>query len=238
MGGCGEEGETERRSKGHTADQAGPQTGGGGKVTGGTGRGEPGMAASPCGDGVALSMMILSGMADNGSRIRGIWEKKALSAPTADVGGVSSVLISPCSSSKSGAIWTQSCPSYKLSAAPRDCSGSLDLLAHPRALVLMARRADGTGSTTVALYHLVPPVWGSPAEPGEPGFGHGGITQPDGVQPPRHIAMSRLLNTFEDMSCGAKVQGSHARFWLVVLCWASPKQQPKVGDKAGERELS
>ncbi|KAJ7424787.1 hypothetical protein BTVI_05322 [Pitangus sulphuratus] len=32
--------------------------------------------------------------------------------------------------------------------------------------MLMARRADGTGSTTVALHHLVSPVWGSPAEPG------------------------------------------------------------------------
>lgn len=84
-------------------------------------------------------------------------EERTLSA---DMGGVSSVLISQCSSSKSGAIWTQSCPSYKLSAAPRDCSGSQDLLAHPRASVLMARRADGTGCTTVALHHLVPPVSG------------------------------------------------------------------------------
>ena len=234
MGGCGEAGDAERRRRGHTADQAGPQKGGGGKVTGGAGRGEPGTAASPRGDGVALSVMILSGMADNGSRTWGIQEKKALSAPTADVGGVSSVLISQCSSSKSGAIWTQSCPSYKLSAAPRDCSGSQDLLAHPRASVLVARRADGTGSTTVALHHLVPPVRGSPAEPGEPGFGHCGVTQPNGVEPPRHIAMSRHLNTFEDTSCGANVQDGHVRFWLVVLCQASPKQQPEVGDKAGE----
>jgi len=114
------------------------------------------MAASLCGDGVALSAMILSGMADDRSMIWGIQEKKVLSAPTADVGRVTSVLISPCSSSKSGAIWTQSCPSYKLSPASRDCPGSRDLLAHPTASVLMARRADGTGSTPVALHHLVP----------------------------------------------------------------------------------
>lgn len=31
-----------------------------------------------------------------------------------------------------------------------------ELLAHPRDSMLMARRADGTGSTTVALHHLVP----------------------------------------------------------------------------------
>lgn len=98
MGGCGEEGDAERRRWGHTADQSGPQKGGGGKVTGGAGRGEPGMAASPCGDGVALSVMILSGMADDGSRIGGIREKKALSAPTTDMRGVSSDLISQCSS--------------------------------------------------------------------------------------------------------------------------------------------
>ena len=100
--------------------------------------------------------------------------------------------------------------------------------------MLVARRADGTGSTTVALHHLVPPVRGSPAEPGEPGFGHCGVTQPNGVEPPRHIAMSRHLNTFEDTSCGANVQDGHVRFRLVVLCQASPKQQPEVGDKAGE----
>lgn len=69
MGSCGEEGDTERRRREHTADQAGPQKGGGGKVTGGAGWGEPGMAASLRRDGVALSVMILSGMADDGSRI-------------------------------------------------------------------------------------------------------------------------------------------------------------------------
>lgn len=78
--------------------------------------------------------------------------------------------------------------------------------------MLMARRADGTGSTTVALHHLVSPVRGSPAEPGEPGFGHCHVTQPDGVKPPRHIAMNRHLNTFEDMSLGADVQDGHVHF--------------------------
>lgn len=101
--------------------------------------------------------------------------------------------------------------------------------------MLMARRADGTGSTTVALHHLVPPLWGSPAEPGEPGFGHCGVTQPGSVEPPCHIVMSRHLNTFEDMSRGANVQDDHVQFWLVVLCQASPKQQPEVGDKAGDK---
>lgn len=234
MGGCGQEGDTERRRKGHTAAQAGPQKGCGGKMTGSAGWGELRMAASPRGDGVALSVMILLGKADDGSREWGIWEKKVLSAPTADVGGVSSVVISQCSSSKSGAIWTQSCPSYKLSVAPRDCSGSQDLLAHPRTSVLMARRADGSGSTTVALHHLVPPVRRSPAELGEPGFGHRGVTQTDGVEPPCHITMSRHLNSFEHMSRGANVQDGHVCFWLVALCQASPRQQPEVGDKAGE----
>lgn len=203
-------------------------------MTGSAGLGELGVAASPRGDGVVLSAMISLGMADDGSREWGIWEKKVLSAPTTDVGGVSSVVISQRGSSKSGAIWTQSCPSYKLSVAPRDCSGSQDLLAHPRASVLVARRADGSGSTTVALHHLVPPVWGSPAEPGEPGFGHRGVTQPDGVEPLCHIAMSRHLNSFQDMSRGANVWDGHVCFWLVALCQASPKQQPEVGDKAGE----
>lgn len=100
--------------------------------------------------------------------------------------------------------------------------------------MLMARRADGTGSTTVALHHLVSPVRGSPAEPGEPGFGHSHVTQPDGVEPPRHIAMNRHLNTFEDMSLGETFRMAMFIFWLVVLCQASPKQQPEVGDKAGE----
>lgn len=59
MGGCGEEGDAERRRKWHTADQAAPQKGGGGEVAGGAGRGELGMAASPRGDGAALSVMIL-----------------------------------------------------------------------------------------------------------------------------------------------------------------------------------
>lgn len=62
MGGCGEEEDTERRRKGHTADQAGPQKGGEGKVTGGAGWGELGMAANLRGDGVALSVMILAGI--------------------------------------------------------------------------------------------------------------------------------------------------------------------------------
>lgn len=150
-----------------------PSEGSWGKVTG---WGEAGTAASLRGDGVALSVLVLSGLADDRSRKWGIREKKELSAPTTDMGGVSSASISQCSSSKSGAIWTQSCPSYKLSAAPRDCSGSQDSLAHPRASVLMARRADGTGFTRVALHHLVSPVWGSPAEPGEPS--PGAVTQP------------------------------------------------------------
>lgn len=115
--------------------------------------GEAGMAASLPGDGVALSVPVLSGMADDRSRKWGIREREELSAPTTDTGGVSSASISQCSSSKSGAIWTQSCPSYKLS--PRDCSGSQDSLAHPRASVLVARRADGTGCTGVALHRLV-----------------------------------------------------------------------------------
>lgn len=203
-------------------------------MTGGAGWGEPGMTASLRGDSVALSVTILSGMADDRTRIWGIWEKKVLSAPTADMGGVSLVLISQSSSSKSGAIWTQSCPSCKLSAAPRDCSGSQDLLAHPRVSMLMARRADGTGSTTVALHHLVPPVQGSPVEPGEPGFGHCGVTQAGGVEPPRHITVSRHLNTFEDMSCGPNVQDGHSNLWLAMLCQASPKQQSEVGDQAEE----
>lgn len=100
--------------------------------------------------------------------------------------------------------------------------------------MIMARRADGTGSTTVALHHLVPPVQGSPAEPGEPGFRHCGVTQPGGVEPPYHIAMSRHLNTFKDMSCGPNVQDGHINLRLAMLCQASPKKQPEVGDKAEE----
>lgn len=174
-----------------------PSEGRWGKVTGGAGWGEVGMAASPSDDGVALSVLVLSGMADDRSRIWEIREKKAFSAPTTGTGGVSSASISQRSSSKSGAIWTQSCPSYKLSAAPRDCSGSQDSLAHPRASVLMARRADGTGSTTVALHHLVSPVRGSPAEPGEPGPGHGPVTQPGAAGPQRREGTPKHLGGCE-----------------------------------------
>lgn len=60
---------------------------------------------------------------------------------------------------------------------------------------------------------------------------------PDGVEPPHHIAMSRHLNTFENMSRGANVQDGHVCFCLVVLYQASSKQQPEVSDQAGEREL-
>lgn len=156
-GGCGEEGDTERGTQ-QTRLALRREVGEGGRQCR---LGELGMAASLPGDGVALSVLVLSGMADDRSRKWGIWEKKALSAPTTDTGGVSSASISQCSSSKSGAIWTQSCPSYKLSAAPRDCSGSQDSLAHPRGSVPMARRADGTGSTTVPLHHLVSPARGA-----------------------------------------------------------------------------
>lgn len=131
------------------------------------------MAASMPGDGVALSVLVLSGMAADRSRKLGIQERKALSAPATDTGGVSTASISQRSSSKSGAIWTQSCPSYKLSAAPRDCSGSQDSLAHPRASVLVARRADGTGCTTVALHHLVSPARGAPQSQVSPALGTG-----------------------------------------------------------------
>lgn len=79
---------------------------------------------------------------------------------------------------------------------------------------------------------------GSPAEPGEPGFGHRGVTQPHGVEPPCHFTMSRHLNTFKDMSRGANVQDGHVHFWLVVFCQASPKQQPEVDDKAGDENLA
>lgn len=125
-------------------------------MTGGACRGELGAAASLCGQWAVRMVAILSGIAPDRSGIWATGRQKELSAPTATMGGVSSVLISQCSSSKAGAIWTQSCPLYKLSAAPRDCSGSQNLLAHPRDSMLMARRADGTGSTTVALHHLVP----------------------------------------------------------------------------------
>lgn len=66
---------------GERVTQAGPQKGGGRKVTGGAGRGELGMAASPHDDEVALSVMILSGMADDTNRMWWIWEKKPSSAP-------------------------------------------------------------------------------------------------------------------------------------------------------------
>lgn len=187
------------------------------------------MAASLPGDGVALSALVLAGLADDRSRTRGIGERKVLSAPTTDTGGLSSASISQRSSSKSGAIWTQSCPSYKLSAAPRDCSGSQGSLAHPRASVLVARRADGTGCTRVALQHLVSPARGSPAEPGEPGPGTHWVC--------RAPARRGHLNTLEDLRHGGNARDGHVWFWLAGLGQASPEQQLGVGDKAGEGEL-
>lgn len=187
-GGCGEEGDTERGTQ-QTRLALRREVGEGGRHCR---LGEVGMAASLPGDGVALSVLLLSGMADDRSRKWGMWEKKALSAPTTDTGGVSSASISQCSSSKSGAIWTQSCPSYKLSAAPRDCSGSQDSLAHPRGSVPMARRADGTGSSTVPLHHLVSPARGALQSQVSPG--HSPVTQPGAAGPqqgwegtPRHL---------------------------------------------------
>lgn len=149
--------------------------------------GEAGMAASLPGDGVALLVPVLSGLAADRSRKRGIRERRALSAPATDTGGVSAASISQRSSSKSGAIWTQSCPSYKLSAAPRDCSGSQDSLAHPRASVLVARGADGTGCATVALHHLVSPARGAPQSRVSPPWARGWHCQSqEGT--PRHPA--------------------------------------------------
>lgn len=115
-----------QKGEGAAAEWVGPWVGSRGEVRGSTIWGGGGWLPALLSDGVALSAVGLSGMA--GDKVWAIWSRKS-SSLTADVGGVSSVLFSQCSSSKSRAIWTWSCPSHKL--LPRDCSGSHDWLACP-----------------------------------------------------------------------------------------------------------
>lgn len=192
---------TQQGGDGACSWPSGPQRGGGGKVTGGACRGELGAAASLCGQWAVRMVAILSGIAADRSGIWATGRQKELSAPTATMGGVSSVLISQCSSSKAGAIWTQSCPLYKLSAAPRDCSGSQNCwliretpcswpggqMAPDPLQWLCTTWFPCSGASCRARWAWLQALW----------------YHSDGwCEPPHHTTTSRLLNTFKNTSPG------------------------------------